>query len=455
MEVSQAFFSNQSTRLGFHYYPDTLHYQQSDLRTWLPQLKALNTSWLILKSETRRAIPEFFISELVQSGIEPIIQFNLNLERPPHNADLSLLLKAYKNWGVNGVLLTKRPNIHASWNAVNWANKDLIQHFLAHFLPLANLTIDHGLLPFMPPLEPGGNYWDTSFLRAMLQNLTDTGNYALLNQLVLTAYAWTNHHSLNWGAGGAKQWPLSRPYLLPPGQEDHRGFRVFEWYQAICQEVLGQSCPIFLLQAGIPQDPMLHYANFNLDQHTDMNMSIIRLLMGEKIPTPENPKTLLHAIDESVVSCNFWLLAADKTSPFAKDAWFQTDGSQKPIVQDLKIYFQKFNRKATEQLGEMTEIPEIKSSHTTLPNASGQPVAHYLLLPPMEPKKVEALLNSVEPFIHQFHPNIGFSMKEAVSASHVSLIGDPDQYPDNTIANLSAAGCKIQHLAWDGTFFAT
>ena len=163
MEATTPFFSEQNTRIGFHYYPDTLHYRQSDLHAWLPQLKAFNTSWLILKSDVQRAIPEFFISELVQSGIEPIIEFNLNLERSPQQADLSILFSAYSKWGVNGILLAERPNVHASWNTVNWANKDLVQHFLSHFLPLAKLTLEHDLLPFMPPLQPGGNYWDTSF----------------------------------------------------------------------------------------------------------------------------------------------------------------------------------------------------------------------------------------------------------------------------------------------------
>lgn len=350
MEATQSYFSKQSTRIGFHYYPDTFHYQESDLRAWLPQLKALNTSWLILKSDVQRAIPEFFISELVQSGIEPIIQFNLNLERPPQDDEMSLLLAAYKRWGANGMILTERPNVHAAWNMVNWANKDLVQHFLTHYLPLAKLTLAHDLQPFMPPLQPGGNHWDTSFLRAVLQSLVEARENAILDNLVLTAYAWTHGHSLNWGAGGPLQWPGARPYIVRPGHEDHRGFHIFDWYQSIFQEVLGQTCPIFLLHAGAVQDPMQPHAATTIDQHTDSNMSIVRLLMREKITTPEDPKTLLRAIDDSVVSCNFWLLAADQGDELAGDAWFTENRRPKAIVTELEKYFNTYVQEEKQQL---------------------------------------------------------------------------------------------------------
>ena len=28
-------------RIGFHYFPDTAHYRESDLRAWVPELQAL------------------------------------------------------------------------------------------------------------------------------------------------------------------------------------------------------------------------------------------------------------------------------------------------------------------------------------------------------------------------------------------------------------------------------
>jgi len=53
------------SRLGLHYFPDTIHYRQSDLQTWLPELRQLNVQWLVLRSETNRAIPETFLDGLL------------------------------------------------------------------------------------------------------------------------------------------------------------------------------------------------------------------------------------------------------------------------------------------------------------------------------------------------------------------------------------------------------
>jgi hypothetical protein len=61
------------SRLGFHYYPDTLHYRASDLYTWLPELKAMGAGWLTLVAPPNYAIPEPFLHGLLAAGIEPIL----------------------------------------------------------------------------------------------------------------------------------------------------------------------------------------------------------------------------------------------------------------------------------------------------------------------------------------------------------------------------------------------
>src|SRR5262245_59292929 len=57
--------TNPNPRLGLHYFPDTLHYREADLQTWLPELQALGVSWLVLQSEQDRAIPEYFLRGLM------------------------------------------------------------------------------------------------------------------------------------------------------------------------------------------------------------------------------------------------------------------------------------------------------------------------------------------------------------------------------------------------------
>ena len=436
-------FTNHTNRLGFHYFPDTLHFQQSDLRTWLPLLKSMHASWLVLRSETRRAIPEYFLSELISNGIEPVIDFDLCLDQATHTADLAPLLSAYAKWGVRGVILSQRPNTYVAWEK---SNHDLPEHFLSHFLPLAEQALDHGLNPFFPPLEPGGNYWDTIFLRTCLEALKQQEKHPLLQNLVLTAFAWTHDHHLNWGAGGPRYWPHARPYHLPAGQEDHRGFRIFDWYQTICQDVLGHSCPIFLLQAGAPKDPRQLPEPLQPDQHTDIHLSIARLLLGEKITAPEDPKMLLRSMDENILACNFWLLAADQHNPAASHAWFLPDGTHKPIVTSLIEHFETIG---CEPQNNISAQPNSSKGKAPCKNS------HYLLLPPLESEKVNAFLNDAAPFIDQYHPLIGFSVKDAVCASHVCLVGVADLYPPQTLAALASAGCRIHNLAHGGTVFAT
>ena len=51
-------------KVGFHYRTDTDHFSGKDLGQWLPRLKQLNASWIVLNTPLRRAIPEAFIATL-------------------------------------------------------------------------------------------------------------------------------------------------------------------------------------------------------------------------------------------------------------------------------------------------------------------------------------------------------------------------------------------------------
>jgi hypothetical protein len=72
-----------TNRLGFHYFPDTLHYSDRDLQIWLPLLKDLQVGWIVLRSETRRGIPEAFLAGLQKEQISPIIQFQASITQAP------------------------------------------------------------------------------------------------------------------------------------------------------------------------------------------------------------------------------------------------------------------------------------------------------------------------------------------------------------------------------------
>ncbi len=246
---------NLNTRIGLHYYPDTIHYRIDDLKHWLPIFRKKNISWLILKADAERAIPEFFLRALIQANIQPIIEFNLPIDQLPQSKDFKILLQVYARWGVRYVILFDRPNQKISWKTASWAQQDLVDRFLDQYIPIARLVLEEGLIPVFPPLEPGGNYWDTAFLRGAINGLIRRKQDSILQNLVLSAYGHTNNRALNWGFGGPQRWPQTRPYLTPDGSEDQQGFRIFEWYLSITHSLLQKNVPVILLQSGFPGFP--------------------------------------------------------------------------------------------------------------------------------------------------------------------------------------------------------
>jgi len=420
-----------ATRTGFHYYPDTLHYRESDLARWLPVLKAVGASWLVIQSDTRRAIPETFFNGLLREGIEPIVQFGLSPASPPNLSELTTLLEAYAHWGAQAVLLFDRPNASASWSNGHWAQQDLVERFLDRFLPLSSMALKLGLLPLFPALEPGGSYWDTAFLRAALVSLERRKQTVLLQRLVLSAWAHTGSRSLNWGSGGPERWPESRPYATPAGSEDQRGFRIFDWYQAVAKSVLGQALPIVLFGAGSPS------SHLYTGEHRETALNIARLMAGETVSDPTDMSASLDPVPAEVLACNFWRLAGDA------DAWFPEDDQPLPAATAIQEW-----RAARAASGRKVAIP-----NTGDPGA--RPIAHYLLLPTYDWGVSEWHLSIIRPFVQKHAPTIGFSLAEATLARQVTVVGNEQSFAEEDLNQLRAAGCSVERISGDGTSIAT
>ncbi len=469
MPISQS--TNTKTRIGFHYYPDTVHYSERDLHTFLPELRALEATWLTLVAPSERAIPEYFINGLLASGIEPILHFHLPLESQGENGNLKLLLRNYARWGVRYLSLFDRPNIRKSWSISAWSQIDLVERFLDIYLPLAEMSLQEGLTPVFPPLEPGGDYWDTAFLRSALRGIQRRGHNQLLEAIVFGAYAFTNGHNLDWGAGGPERWPEARPYLNNPKVQDQRGFRIFDWYLTIVQAELGQPRPLMLLKAGSSQKKEVISKNGEAARnlHTQENLAIFQGCYSNSnqesyhstfIPDliPSKGSFALQQIDPMVLTCNFWVLSASEDSPFAEDAWFKPDGSRLPIIEVLRDWIAKKNA-TSKKLNEYAENFPISGSLIyeeagTGPKNGIRPIDHYLLLPYFEWGVPQWALDSMERIIADNHPTVGFSLAEASLAAHVTVIGGPKTFPEEALAPLHAAGCLIERISEDGTVLA-
>lgn len=362
-------------RIGFYYYPDCAHFRRIDLETWLPELKRMGAAWLALVAPSTRAIPEDFISGLIAGGIQPVLHFRFTCGNcgdevvdgcatPPPPADtLRLLLGSYARWGVKYAVFFDRPNCRSAWPSTDWLQGDLVERFLDRFLPPAEMALEAGLTPVFPPLAPGGDYWDLSFLRSALRGLRRRGSAGLLESLVLSAEAWVGEHALDWGAGGPERWPGARAYYTPPGAQDAAGFRIFDWYLAAAREELGHALPVILLRAGqlntgiVCSDPDVGPAATEdataggaslaaSIRHARQNQAIARLLdepaeaPGMRESEPIDPEMVTAAsysgeagaIPAEVLACCFWLLTAERGHPAETEAWFPPAGQVLPVV---------------------------------------------------------------------------------------------------------------------------
>ena len=443
-------------RFGLHYFPDAQHYRESDLCTWVPILRSLGASWLTLPAPNNRAIPEFFLNGLLEAQIQPILHFQLPLEHGQHFDSLPLLIQQYARWGVQYITLFDRPNLRSSWPADSWAQRDLVERFLDFFLPLAELVTYHGLTPVFPPLQPGGDYWDTAFLRGALRGMVRRGQYRVLNSFVLGAYAWAGNRPLNWGAGGPERWPGARPYFTPPGTQDQRGFRVFDWYLPLLQAELGNTRPIFVLKAGSligdRSDPAL--PEVSKQDHRERNLALVRWV--EDDPDPDAQDRQMEPIPEEVMACNFWLMSADPTSPHYAQAWFQSDEQHLPVVDALHKWISKrqypFPFDSPRQMFQEFNLADSAAQKVT---PTDHPITHYLLLPLYEWGVNEWHLDQVKEFVTQHQPTVGFSLEEAVLARRVTVVGGLHAFPEEVVARLRTAGCTVERITADGTLIAT
>jgi hypothetical protein len=435
-----------NSRIGMHYFPDTLHYTESDLLTWLPMLKSLGVQWLTLISPPNRAIPEVFIRGLIENGIEPILHIRPPLSQHPDRKELELLLNSYADWGVRYIALFDRPNTQASWSGEDWVQQELVERFLDTFIEYAEIVCRLGMYPIFSPLEPGGNFWDTAFLRSALQGIKSRGHERLLTRLVIGAYAWANNQSLNWGSGGPERWPGARPYFTPEGEQNQLGFRIFDWYNTISEAALNTRLPIILMGTGCKIGDQVNSELPKIDEHLHAarNLNIARLLAGEEVDQPEQ----LDEIPNNVLAGVFWLLSAKANGALSNQAWFKNSGQTLPIVSLMQSWW-------TKKPYDIQQTTDFVRQINKQPAANSRTIKHYLLLPVYEWGISDWHLEVTQPFIRKYTPTVGFSVEEACLAENVTVVGGENSFSLQVIKRLQHAGCQVRQISGDGTSIAT
>jgi hypothetical protein len=403
--------SKSNPRLGYHYYPDDGHFGRPDLETWLPILQSLGARWLTLRASLSNAVPAFLIQGLKNAGIEPVIHIPCKLGEI-NTQDLAPPMREYAKSGARFVVVYDRPNLKSSWKPTAWARHGLVERFLDCVLPVLETAHQAGLSPVLPPLEPGGDYWDTAFLEAALIGLARRSKRNLLHQLTLGTYLWTFEKPLDWGQGGPDRWPEALPYSTPPGSQDHRGLHLFDWYAALSAKVVGSPLPMLVMAGGaVPSPEQIQPSD--LEQHAEQNLAIARMLENDQIPP-------------TVLNMAFYLLACENNHADAHAAWFPEQSEPRPVVAAMQAYV----------------APAAKQS---VPS-SKKPFDHYLLLPDAKTPGFQQQLLALADFIVALRPMIGFSLQEARHAREVTLAGNEKALPQTIEDELRSAGCFVRRM---------
>jgi len=426
------------SRLGYHYYPDDLHYTDNDAARWIPVLKEMGANWLVLKSSADRAIPEYFLEQVLAAGIEPVI--HIPATAGTRLRDVDSLLSSYANWGIRYVVVYDRPNLRINWRDQEWTRGRLVERFMDFMLPILERQMELGLIPILPPLEPGGDYWDTVFLESALHILQRRAKPQLIDKLVLGVYAWTNDLPLDWGKGGPDSWPETHPYHTPPNGQDQCGLNIFDWYEAICQANLGKALPMLTLAGGAVVDQA---SEMSLSHQAEQNIAILRMLKSEEL----SPHVLGFA---------FYCLTANGNNGTSM-GWFNEDGSNLPVVDlfqrlidqsDLmSAHYSSYPDADDVSEGIFKGLPHSEINQNSMPNLpAGKRLRHYVLLP--SSVELEKLWDweTFGEFIRTARPAIGFSADEAKIASRVTLIGNENIFPTDLENSLIQTGCIVSRL---------
>lgn len=404
-------------RLGLHY-PSDEPTRIADLQSWKPFLVQVGASWLVLDADGSRAIPEVFLRGLVEIGVRPLLHFKLPLDPSPRVAELDPLLRAYARWGVRYAVFFDCPNTSTAWPSAAWTQHDLVERFLDRFIPLAEAAWQVGIIPMLPPLEPGGSYWDTAFLRAALQGVLRRKPGLVQNGLGLSAYAWSFGRPARWGWGGAERWPETRPYHTPEGSQDQRGLGIFDWYRGISRLVVGHELPLFLLEAGSSGE--------RAACSVELAETIACLLQGEAVADPEAPEGKLPPFPGCVIGGALRMACSPRDE----------------AIQPLAAVLQKIHHRVVSG-GALTGL---NGAH---------PIHHYLLLPVYEWGVPEWHLDAIKPFIRKYRPTVGFSLAEAALAESVTVLATEGEIPESALDQLRFAGCKVERIEARGTSLAS
>jgi len=394
------------SRHAFHLIAEKLQSEGNYLENFLSFAKVTNTQRALIETRTLSSIPTLAINTLNQESIQVDIFLKIDHYDACDLTSCQEIINNLANLQVDHVILFDRPNRQQFWGPQIWVKADLVALFLEKYIPLAEECLQKGLTPVFPPLQPGGDYWDTAFLRLSLLRLKEKNATSVLNSLMLSTYCWTYGHTLDWGAGGPECWPSSTPYNTPENSQDQQGFHTYEWYQAHVKAVLDKTVPILLLEAGRSAECGLASSSLTLENQSATVQAILEQLYGQESSNSAEDNTS-DMLPEEIKICNF-LVDLDWAS-----------------LQDL------FSKVPHPQMI-VSDANDDSNAHEQK-TSSQEPIQHYLLLPDESWLNNEEKATLLQPFIHRYHPVVGTSLDDAAHAQEITLVLTNDQTTDERI----------------------
>jgi hypothetical protein len=374
------------------------------------------------------------------ADIEPVVML-----KPEQIGPLDLLtfgetVRSLAESGVHYVVLFDRPNDRGSWSPADWNKPNLVERFVDYLAPALEMVGGEGLIPVLPPLAPFGAYWDTSFLQSMLDSLKRRGLAELLETAAVGIRNFANNRPLDWGAGGQQAWPNVKPYSQQSEGQDHRGFRLFEWYQPIIEQCLGHALPLVACANG-PQSVQAGAELLDEETYAERAAEMARQCMSGELP-------------DTVLNNAFWLLAAERGQDAYAQGWFKASG--RPRLAAVRALEQlKKEVRPTADLAAAT-LPDFAQQVTRPAAGTGngvqqanghKPIGHYLLLPLFEWGVSSWYLSIVQEYMEAFRPTCGFSVQEAMLAQQVTIVGNEQGISEQDARALEAAGCVVERVA--------
>jgi hypothetical protein len=408
---------------GLTYFSSPEFYVSKKINAWMPICKKIGATVIVLQANFSRAIPEDVFLCAKDNQLKPIVYFTSDLPLARKFNDVAFLLDVYAKWGVNEIILGNKPNMKRAWPSSGWHDENLVDHFLDRFIPFATHTVRLGMNPVAPPLQPGGDYWDTAFMESFLLGLKRRQLSEILAHLLISSYAYTFEKPLSWGRGGPERWSNPGPYQSAEGQQDQLGFNHYEWMQAIGRKVTGQVFQTIILDAGSPchlfsqEDPGVIFESIR---------EIIQFCKNKELNNQEDENSLrTNDSPTRVITYSLDTLNEIMPDPFEPEHLF----------------------------GLFEQNVEVKSGFMS--NIKSHPIKHYLLLPLHQSGVSDAILNKVRPIVKAFQPTIGFSLNEASMAEKVSIYPDPSIFSEDDINQLRTSGCIVDILPESGIDIAT